>query len=344
MMDKINLKSLSQKEIEDLLSTLGQPGYRAKQLMQWIYERGVESIGNISVFSKDLRSALGKAAYISNLKLLKRLTSKDGTEKYLFGLEDDCSMESVLIPDDERTTLCISSQVGCAMGCKFCLTGKGGFTRNLMAHEIADQVMTAGRLIRPGKITNIVLMGMGEPLRNLDQVALALKTITGPLGFSPRRVTLSTSGLVREMLMLPKVAPRVNLAISLNATTDEVRDAIMPVNRKHPLRALLDACRRYPLDRRSRITFEYVMLGGVNDTPDDAGRLALLIKGIPSKVNLIPFNEFKGSLFHRPTEEAVLTFQSILDAKGVNAFIRKSKGRDILAACGQLGVKREQGA
>ena len=181
-------------------------------------------------------------------------------------------------------------------------------------------------------------MGMGEPLKNLDNVAEALSRLTGPLGFSPRRITLSTSGLVKELLILPKVAPHVNIAISLNATTDEVRDRIMPVNRKHPIRELMAACRKYPLEPRRRITFEYVMLRGVNDTPEDAHRLTGLIKGIQSKVNLIPFNEFPGSDFRRPTDEAALRFQSILTGRGCTMLIRKSKGADILAACGQLGA------
>ncbi len=302
---------------------------------------GRGSIAEITVFSKALRAELEEIAYISNLKCLERQVSSDGTEKYLFGLQDGLTIESVLIPDEERLTLCISSQAGCAMGCRFCLTGRGGLRRNLLPHEIADQVISASRMIAPRKLTNIVMMGMGEPLKNLDNVAAALRRITGLLGFSPRRITLSTSGLAKELLVLPEVAPNVNIAISLNAATDEVRDRIMPVNRKYPIRELLSACRKYPLGDRRRITFEYVMLRGVNDSLEDARTLAGLLKGIPSKINLIPFNEFPGSGFQRPEDAAVLAFQAVLASRGHIVLIRKSKGTDILAACGQLGAKHK---
>lgn len=338
-MSKTDLKALTEREAGELLAALGQPAYRAGQLIEWIYGRGARDIDDITVFSKALRAQLNEIAYIGNLKCIDRRVSEDGTEKYLFGLQDGLTIESVLIPDEERLTLCISSQSGCAMGCKFCLTGRGGFKRNLMPHEIVDQVIAASGMIAPRKLTNIVLMGMGEPLKNLDNVAEALRRITGLLGFSPRRITLSTSGLAKELLMLPKVAPNVNIAISLNAATDEVRDRIMPVNRKYPIRELLSACKRYPLGRP--ITFEYVMLRGVNDSKEDARILSGLLKGILSKVNLIPFNEFPGSGFQRPEDSAVLAFQSILVSRGHTVLIRKSKGTDILAACGQLGAQHE---
>ncbi|KAB2829408.1 MAG: 23S rRNA (adenine(2503)-C(2))-methyltransferase RlmN, partial [Candidatus Dadabacteria bacterium] len=300
-----------------------------RQLIHWIYERKVLSIREITEFSKDLRERLGAVAFISNLSLLNRQTATDGTEKFLFGLEDGESIESVLIPDEDRRTLCISSQVGCAMDCRFCLTGALRLRRNLRAHEIVDQVIAAGRLLGSERITNIVFMGMGEPLANFENVVEAILRITGFLKFSPRRITLSTAGLVPGILELPKRAPLVNLAVSLNAATDPVRDLLMPVNRTYPIRTLLDACRRYPVPPRRRITFEYVLLKGINDTPEDASRLVVLLRGIPAKVNLIPFNPYPGTAFERPVQDVLL-------AGGLTALIRKSKGGDIGAACGQL--------
>jgi 23S rRNA (adenine2503-C2)-methyltransferase len=338
-MDKVNLKALSESELKGYMSGLGLPDYRARQTLHWIYEKRAFSIQDITEFSKHLRDSLAKGAYISNLKIADRHTASDGTEKFLFELEDGLNVESVLIPDERRLTLCISSQVGCAMACGFCLTGRGGLKRNLRAFEIADQVIAAGREALPRTITNIVLMGMGEPLNNLGEVAEALWRITGLMKYSPRRVTVSTCGVADKMLELPKVAPRVNLAVSLNATTDRVRNQIMPINRKYPLEVLLDACRRYPLEKRRRVTFEYVMIDGLNDTAEDARRLIKIARQIPSKINLIPFNESEGFKHKSPSEERVLEFQRILQDGGVTAIIRKSKGSEILAACGQLSAK-----
>lgn len=338
-MQKTNLKSLSKKELEAFITSSGLPAFRAKQILHWIYEKYVQSIQNITELSKELREKLSEKAYISNLELLDRQISKDGTEKFLFGLEDGETIESVLIPDEDRLTLCISSQVGCAMCCRFCLTGKMGLKRNLEAHEIIDQIISSNRIIKPRKITNIVLMGMGEPLANFDNVTDALWRITELMKISPKRITLSTSGIAPKILELPKKAPMVNLAISLNATTDAVRDYIMPVNKAYPLKVLLEACRRFSLPARRRITFEYVILKGINDTPEDAKRLVKLLKGILSKVNLIPFNPYEGSEFKRPDEESVLRFQDILIEGNITVLIRKSKGQDILAACGQLKAK-----
>ncbi|MDI6801189.1 MAG: 23S rRNA (adenine(2503)-C(2))-methyltransferase RlmN [Thermodesulfovibrionales bacterium] len=338
-MQRTNLKSLSKKEIEAFITNAGLPVFRAKQIMHWIYERHALSINEITELSKDLRERLSETAYISSLKLLDRQISKDGTEKFLFGLEDGETIESVLIPDEDRLTLCISSQVGCAMCCKFCLTGKMGLKRNLQAHEIIDQIISVIRSIKPRQLTNIVLMGMGEPLANFDNVIEALWRIVRFMKISPRRITLSTSGIVPKMLELPKKAPMVNLAISLNATTDEARDYIMPVNKAYPIKALLDACHRFPLPPRRRITFEYVMLKGFNDSDEDAKRLISLLKGIPSKVNLIPFNPYEGSEFKTPDDKRILKFQDILIKGNITALIRKSKGQDILAACGQLKAK-----
>jgi len=333
----INLKELSVAEMKEFVQGLGLPAYRAGQILRWIYEKKVHSIEEMTDLSKDLRKRLSEVSYISNLRLITRKVSKiDGTEKYLFGLLDGESIESVLIPDAERLTLCISSQVGCAMGCAFCLTGKMGFRRNLKAYEIVDQIISVSRL-EDRHITNIVLMGMGEPLMNLDEVSEAINRMIGLLKISRRKITLSTSGYVPGIKKLPKALPKmVNLAVSLNATTDEVRDRIMPINKKYPISVLIDALRHYPLEKTRRITFEYVLIDGLNDTPEDAKRLIKLLRGIPSKINLIPFNEYPGSGMKPPSEEKTLSFQRILISSGMTAFIRKSKGSDIMAACGQL--------
>jgi 23S rRNA (adenine2503-C2)-methyltransferase len=336
MPENTDLKSLSKADAYHFAADSGLPKYRVEQLLHWIYGKYARDLQEITEFSKELRRELGQKAYISNLRLVTRQRSEDGTEKYLFSLEDGQAIESVLIPDKDRLTLCISSQAGCAMGCGFCLTGRGGLIRNLRAHEIVDQVISVNRLISPDKVTNIVLMGMGEPLANFDEVVEALKRITEFLGISKRKITLSTSGLVPKMLELPKKAPDVNLAVSLNATTDEVRDWIMPINKKYPLRALIDACRHYPLQPRRRITFEYVLIDGMNDTLEDAKRLVKLLRGIPCKVNLIPYNPHGESRFKRPPDEKVLAFQKVLTDSHMTALIRESKGQDILAACGQL--------
>ncbi len=268
--------------------------------------------------------------------MAKRLVSSDGTEKFLFSLEDGEKIESVLIPDKDRLTLCVSSQVGCAMGCRFCITGKLGLIRNLKAHEIVDQVISAARLSLPRQITNIVMMGMGEPLANLDEVSEALKGITGFIGLSKRRITLSTAGLVPKMSLLAEKAPGVNLAVSLNAPSDRKRNEIMPINKRYPLASLIAACGRFPLGPRGKITFEYVLIEGVNDYVEDARRLAKLVRGIRCKINLIPFNPHAGSGLKRPSEGAVLEFQEVLTGNALTALIRESRGQDILAACGQL--------
>lgn len=332
----VDLKALSKEELETFIKESGLPSFRARQILHWIYEKFATSIDDITELSKDLRRALSEKAYISNLNILDKRVSKDCTEKFLFALQDGESIESVLIPDENRLTLCISSQVGCAMNCRFCMTGRLGLKRNLSAHEIVDQIISVSRLIRPRVITNIVLMGMGEPLNNFKNVVEALWRMKNLMNISPKRITLSTSGIVPRIIELPKVAPPVNLAISLNATTDAVRDYLMPINKTYPLSQLLDACKKYPLQRGRRITFEYVMIKGINDSMDDAKRLVKLLKGIPSKINLIPFNPVEGIDFERPDEDTVIKFQNILLQNNMTAIIRKSKGIDIGAACGQL--------
>jgi 23S rRNA (adenine2503-C2)-methyltransferase len=342
-MSRVNLKEMKPDELSGFIRSLGLPAFRARQLLHWIYGKKAGAIEEITEYSMQLRSRLEGLAFISNLMLLERLVSSDGTEKYLFGLEDGEAVESVSIPEEGRLTLCVSSQAGCAMGCAFCRTGIDGLRRNLKAYEIADQVIAASRLVAPRRLTNVVLMGMGEPLHNVDEVADALWRIAGPMEISRRRITLSTAGLAPGIDELPRKAPPVKLAVSLNAATDDVRDRIMPVNRRYPLKELLDACRRFPLDKRSRITFEYVMLEGLNDSTQDARRLVAMLRGIPAKVNLIPFNEFEGCAFRAPGDSKVLSFQSVLLDSGLTAIIRKSRGQDIMASCGQLSGSRRAG-
>ncbi len=356
---KTNIKSYTYDELVTRFAEMGLKKYRASQAFEWIYKNRVRSFYEMTNISKSERGMLDANFSLTFPVILRREDSHDGTKKFLFGLEDDHAVESVLIPDEDRLTLCISSQVGCAQGCRFCLTGRGGFRRNLAAYEIVDQVLGVEDFLesatsvedredgpahdggRQRYITNIVLMGMGEPLANFASVLEALKIITAEkgLGFSPRRVTLSTDGLVPEIDKLAKSGVKVNLAVSLNATTDDVRDRIMPVNRRYPIKELLAACRRYPLEPRRRITFEYVMLRDVNDTENDALRLAQLLRGIRCKVNLIPFNPFPGSDFGRPDDAVVERFQKTLADRHYTALVRESRGRDISAACGQL---REQ--
>ncbi len=289
--------------------------------------------------SKEARGLLSQKAYISRLTEVKRQCSIDGTEKFLFALEDGHRIESVLIPEEDRLTLCISTQVGCGMGCTFCLTGKSGLVRNLRSSEIINQVLTIQRSLTEGtRLTNIVIMGMGEPLANYNNTMKAIEILTHPLGpaIGARRITLSTSGLVPLIKRLGNSGLNINLAISLNASTDEQRNQIMPINKKYPLAKLLDSCREYPLKRNRMLSFEYVLLDGINNSPEDARRVARLLKGIRCKINLIPFNEFPGSAYKRPSEESVLAFQEILASHHYSVFIRKSRGADILAACGQL--------
>lgn len=335
-MDKINLKALSDKEIFAFIRDEKLPDFRGRQILHWIYEKYAQSISEITEFSLDLRDRLSKNSFISNLNMLERKISTDGTQKFLFRLSDNETIESVAIPDEERLTLCISSQAGCPLRCAFCATGKQGFRRNLEAYEIVDQVISISRAIAPKKLTNFVFMGMGEPLLNFNNVVEALWRMVRLMKISPRRITLSTSGIISRINELAQKCPPVNLAISLNASDDRTRNIIMPINMKYPLKKLLEACRRFPLQPRRRITFEYVMLKGINDSDADAIRLLSLLKGIPSKVNLIPFNPFQGCDLRGSDEKTIDRFQKILLDGNITALIRKSKGRDIYAACGQL--------
>ena len=335
----VNLKDLSLEGIEALIAGLGKERYRARQIMRWLYGHGASSLDEMTDLAKELRAELGRIARISSLALLAEERASDGTRKFLFGLEDGNQVESVLIPDDGRLTLCISTQAGCAMGCRFCLTGRGGFARDLAPGEILDQIVGVIRgLGKDERISNCVLMGMGEPLANYDGVRQALGIMASDLGIglSRRRITLSTVGLIPQMKRLFAEQVPCRLAISLNATTQKVRSYLMPISRRYPLSALLAACRVLPLPPRERITFEYVLIEGINDSEGDAVRLTRILRGIRCKVNLIPLNECPGILFHRPKEKAVLRFQKVLLEGGYTTIIRESRGGAISAACGQL--------
>ena len=337
---KTNLKSLSKTELIQFIEQMGQKPYRARQIISWLYSKFATSFDEMTDLSKKFREDLEKKTYVSNLTLLQKQVSNDGTEKFLFGLEDGESIESVLIPNSKGEasyTLCISSQVGCAMKCLFCKTGGLGLKRNLRSYEIVDQVISSKRLTETGDITNIVFMGMGEPFNNFNEVRNALIKLTELIGFSKRKITVSTSGIVPGIKRLADEGPDVNLAISLNASTDNIRTRIMPVNKKYPLKKLMEACREFPLAPHRQITFEYVLIGGVNDTTEDAERVVELLKGIRSKVNLIPYNPVGASTgLKKPSERSVLKFQDIIKSSGITTIIRKSKGADISAACGQL--------
>ncbi len=339
--EKIDLKGLTQDEIQDFLVRLGKEKYRTKQILRWIYQRGICKFEEMTDLAKNFRGQLEQCAYVSECVPETIQESSDGTKKYLFRLADGETVEAVRIPMEEgRGTLCISTQVGCAMGCQFCMTGTFGLTRNLTASEIVNQVCAA---LADSPISNIVLMGMGEPLHNLDNVVQALKILylDDGLGFGSRRVTLSTCGLVPGIRELGQRI-KVNLAVSLNATTDSLRDQLMPVNQRYPLADLMAACREFANETRQRITFEYILIGGVNDTIADAKRIVKLLHGVRSKVNLIAFNEHDGSSFKSPSADSVKTFQTYLLQRNIVATLRASKGQDIAAACGQLKGQLEK--
>jgi 23S rRNA (adenine2503-C2)-methyltransferase len=336
---KADIKDLSFKDLAAYLHERKQPAYRAKQIRQWLFQKRAGAFSEMTNLSRPLREQLEEHFTISRLRTLRRAEARDGTVKFLFGLGDGESIESVLIPEARRLTLCISTQAGCGFGCAFCATAVLGLKRNLTASEIVDQVLEASRtLIGNERITHVVLMGMGEPLANYAQTVNALEIITDGewgVGISPRRVTLSTVGLVPQIEKLMEET-KVNLAISLHAPTNALRGELMPVNRKYSLEQLLDCCRKLPIPRRKRITFEYVLLGGVNDSEQQARQLARVLRGIPSKVNVIPFNPHPGSRFSRPAPVQIELFQDVLRDEGVQINVRRPRGDDIQAACGQL--------
>ena len=341
-MSRTNLLDLLPDELDALAESLGAPRYRGRQLAGWIYAKGITDIGAMSDLPRDFRQSLAERAQVVVPEVERATPSQDGSEKLVLRLADGARIQSVLMPDEDRLTLCLSTQVGCGYGCTFCFTGTMGLGRDLTAGEIVGQVLAARSRLAPGvRLTHIVYMGMGEPLANYAATSRSLRLLTDAraLGFSPRRITVSTVGLVAGIERLAKEGLRVNLAISLHAPTNEVRSRLMPVNKGVPLEALLEACRRFPLPTRQRMTFEYVLLDGVNDSPEDARRLVRLLKGMRAKVNLIPFNEWEGAGFSRPPLARILGFQAIVLEHGITATVRWSKGEDIGAACGQLNER-----
>ena len=338
-----DLKALDAHEIERWVLGQGLQAYRGRQIRQWLYGRLAGSFEEMTDIPKSLRSLLQERASITPLEKVKTLVSEDRTEKYLFKLSDGNLIESVLIPERDHFTLCISSQAGCAMGCRFCLTATRGLKRNLKTSEIIEQVIQVRRAMEhPDRLTNIVLMGMGEPLANYDAVVKAIRNMIAEDGmnFSHRKVTLSTCGLVPQIKKLGQDIT-LNLAISLNAADDKTRSFLMPINRKYPLKNLVAACKDFPLPNRRMLTFEYILIRDINDRSEDALNLVRLLSALRAKINLIPLNRHPACDLSPPSMERALQFQKILMENHFTAIIRKSKGQDIMAACGQLSGQRE---
>lgn len=337
----MDIKELTKAELETWLLEHGEKPFRARQVLKWLYQKGVDTFAGMTDVSASLRAVLSREFSIARLTCAHVAPAADGTRKYLFSLADHRRIESVLIPMEDRLTLCVSSQVGCAMGCRFCATAQVRPLRDLTSGEIINQIWEVQQSLPPGqKITNLVFMGMGEALANYDHLVKALDIITAEWGlnFSPRRVTVSTVGLVPQMQRLVEESA-VNITVSLTATTNRVRDEIMPINRRYPLEQLLDACRKLPIAPRKRLTFAYTMLSGVNDSDEDARRLVRLLHGIRAKVNLIPFNPFPGAPFLSSPRSHIERFRQLLLEKGVHATIRESRGQDVQGACGQLAAR-----
>ena len=342
--EKTNLLGLNRQDMEAFFTDLGEKAFRVSQVTKWIHQLNVDDFDQMTNLSKALRAQLKEKACIKPLDIIVDQLSTDGTRKWVMGLEDNNRIEAVFIPEDDRGTLCISSQVGCALDCSFCSTARQGFSRNLTVAEILSQIWLATRLLdeekKPGrKITNVVLMGMGEPLLNFDNVMKAIDVMLDDFayGLSKRRVTVSTAGVVPAMDRLSE-RHDVQLAISLHATQDELRNDLVPINKKYNLEELIAACKRFMLKRspRSRLTIEYVMLAGVNDSKEDAQKLIKTLDGISVLINLIPFNPFEGSGYKTSSNNAVHRFQDVLMQAGLITVIRKTRGEDIDAACGQL--------
>jgi 23S rRNA (adenine2503-C2)-methyltransferase len=338
-------------ELAHGLTTLGEPGYRAKQVLGWLYQKRARSFEGMTDLPAALRAKLSAAYAFDELEVIRKTGSKDTTQKFLFRLGDGNLIESVLIPaspalygeDSDRRTLCVSTQVGCAYGCKFCASGLDGWTRNLHAGEIVEQLLKAEALSGE-RVNNIVFMGMGEPLANFDALMRAISIINAPWGvhLGARHITVSTSGLAPRIRDLADQPLQIRLAISLHGATDDVREQIMPVNRKYPLAVLLEACAYYSKRKKQHLTFEYILIDGVNDTPEQARALAGHASKLRAKVNLIPYNTVEGLRWHRPSENRQQAFLGILRAQNVAATIRTEKGHDIDAACGQLRLKTER--
>jgi len=336
---RTDLKGMTLAELETVFAPWGKERYRARQLYRWLYRKFVDDFDGMTDLSKEFRRLLASSCRVSAAPAERIEVSADGTEKFLFRLADGEAVESVLIPDEDRRTLCISSQVGCALECGFCATGAMGFRRDMTAAEIIHQACFAARRLaeRGERLSNVVFMGMGEPLRNVAEVSRAIEVLLSQDGFglSGKRVTVSTAGMIPELLAMAQKYP-VSFAVSLNASRDPQRTLLMPVNRRHPLRELVAAMRRIPLQSGRKVTAEYVLLAGVNDAPEDAAALARLLRGARVKVNLIPYNPHERSPYAAPPRETVDRFREVLLAAGIQTITRDRRGADIRAACGQL--------
>jgi 23S rRNA (adenine2503-C2)-methyltransferase len=344
-MQKTDLTNLSLEQLTAFLVGLGLPKYRGVQVFAWIYRPHVTDFSQMTDLSKELRETLAARTFFGWPRIAAAERSRDGTVKYGFRLQDNNYIEAVLIPEEGRNTLCVSTQVGCAMGCEFCLTGSIGFKRNLTPGEIVGQVVRVRDwlLDTPGTtpgLNNLVFMGMGEPLANFDNLLVSLEILLEQRGldFSERRVTVSTCGLVPKIIELGQKT-KVNLAVSLHSVDDAVRSKLMPINKKYPVSELLEACRNFPMPKRKRIMFEYILIRDLNDSEADARMLAKKLRGIPCKINLLPYNESAGLPFRRPADETIALFQQILWDAGYTVMVRSSRGADISAACGQLAGK-----
>jgi len=342
-----NLKDHSLSALRDLFKDRGWPAYRADQVATWLYKNDVEDLDEMTNVPASIRSALGAEFDTRSLEVAEAQVSVDGTQKFLLGAFDGNQVEAVLIPEERRNTLCVSTQVGCPLTCDFCATGALGFTRNLTTAEIVDQVLHAIRRMEEGTtLTNLVFMGMGEPLLNLPAVSEAIRILTDPKAFAlaPRRVTVSTAGVLPQIAPLLEVAP-IHLAVSLHATTDEVRDVLVPLNKRFPIAELLATLRAEPrINRRRPVFFEYTLMDGVNDSVEDARRLPAMLEGIPSKLNVIPMNPHPDAPYRPPSREVVNRFTKIVHDAGVRVTLRRDRGRDIDAACGQLANRRPEAA
>ncbi len=347
---KTDCKDLDQQGLAAYAESLGQPAFRGRQIMAWLYRPGITEFSQMTDLAKSFRNLLSEKAVISrfNDQIIER--SSDGSIKFGFRLNDGTTIESVLIPEEERNTLCISTQVGCAMNCQFCSTATMGFIRNLTPAEIVNQVCTVrdflakepkNRLPGPKTITNIVYMGMGEPLNNFTHLLTSISILTDQKGLdiASRRITVSTCGIVSQLHKLGKET-NVNLAVSLHAVDNKTRNRLMPVNRKYPLEKLLEACRTYPMRKRKRIMFEYTLLDGINDSDEDARTLSRILRPVPCKINLLTYNESPGIPYRSSSRERIYAFQDILRKEQYSVFIRNSRGTDISAACGQLATKQ----
>ncbi|HXU09758.1 MAG TPA: 23S rRNA (adenine(2503)-C(2))-methyltransferase RlmN [Blastocatellia bacterium] len=345
---KRELLGLTQDELREFMGALGEKPYRARQLFQAIHRRRIASFDRITDLPKTLRRILDQHAAITFTEIENVFLSSDGTRRFLLKLGDGSEVESVFMPEQRRDTICISSQVGCPLACDFCMTGVIGLKRNMTAGEMVSQVVIVlnqvyGEVVELPKRTNIVMMGMGEPLLNYDEVMKAVRVMADQegLAIAPRRVTLSTAGIVPRIYDLAKEDVRPRLAISLTASNDELRNKLFPINRKYPLSELIEACRRYPLGDRERLTFEYVMLDGVNDSDRQARELVRLLSSVRAKVNLIPHNPAPELHYGASPMDRITGFQSILTAAGLPSFIRRPRGQDISAACGQLAARHQ---